>query len=251
MINRLLFSATLLWCVFAPALLPAQDATDIIRQAEQKLRGATSHAEITMNIIRPDWSREMSIKSWSKGDDLALILITAPARDKGTTFLKRDKEIWNWVLSIERTVKLPPSMMMQSWMGSDFTNDDLVRESSIVDDYTHELVGDSVVNGYACYQLELTPKPEAPVVWGKLLTWITKESYLTLMTKFYDEDGYLINVMQASDIQQMDDREIPTYMEMIPVDDPGHKTTLKYHSVEFNEPIDDSFFSVQNMKRVR
>lgn len=228
-----------------------QDAKDIVEKSDKHLRGNTSYAEMTMKIVRPDWSREISLKSWSKGRDLALILITAPARDKGAAFLKRGNEVWNWMPSIERVIKIPPSMMSQSWMGSDFTNDDLVKESSIVEDYTHKLVGDSTILGRECYKIELIPKPDAPVVWGKILLWIAKTDYLQLRIEFYDEDGKLMNIMEMSKVQMMGDRLIPTHMEMIPADEPNHKTILEYQAVEFDKPIDDSFFSEQNMKRVR
>ncbi|MDX5405204.1 MAG: outer membrane lipoprotein-sorting protein, partial [Bacteroidota bacterium] len=125
------------------AFVPSQpDATEIVRRSEEKLRGESSKATIQIKIVRPSWSRTLEAKTWSKGTDYSMILITAPARDQGTVFLKRDKEIWNWVPNIERTVKLPPSMMMQSWMGSDFNNDVLIQESSVVKDYSHKLVGE-------------------------------------------------------------------------------------------------------------
>jgi hypothetical protein len=133
--------SSLLIFVLGLASLSAQenlDAKTIIQRSDEKLKGKTNTAELKMTIVRPSWTREMTMKSWSKGTDYSLILVTAPARDKGTAFLKRDKEIWNWQPTIDRTIKLPPSMMMQSWMGSDFTNDDLVRESSMVEDYTHK-----------------------------------------------------------------------------------------------------------------
>ena len=128
-----------------------QDAKEIIRKADEKRRGDKASTSLTISIIRPTWTREMDVKSWSFGTEYSLILITSPARDKGTVFLKRDKEIWNWIPSIERNVKLPPSMMMQSWMGSDFTNDDLIKESSIVNDYTHKVLGDSMILGRDCW----------------------------------------------------------------------------------------------------
>src|SRR5581483_8682765 len=105
----------------------AQDAKEIVTKAENNIRGHTSQLEMTIQIIRPTWTRSMSLKSWSKGEDYSISVVTAPAKDAGTVFLKRVKEIWNWVPSIERAVKLPPSMMAQSWMGTDFTNDDLVK----------------------------------------------------------------------------------------------------------------------------
>jgi len=228
-----------------------RDAKDIVELADKKFRGETAKTEMSMTIVRPDWSREVRMKTWSRGEDYALILITYPDRDKGMTFLKRKNEIWNWLPSVERVIKIPPSMMMQSWMGSDFTNDDLVRESSIVNDYTHEIVGDSIIDGRDCYVIEATPKPEAPVVWGKVMIWITKEDYMQLRGEFYDEDDELINILEMSQIKDMGGRVIPTLMEMIPVDEEGHKTILEYRSVEFDIPIPQTFFSEQNMKRIR
>ena len=232
------------------ASVSAQTATEIIQKMDQKFRGESSQAEITMTIIRPSWERSVSMKSWSKGTEYSLIYITAPARDEGIAYLKRENEIWNWMPNIGRTVKLPPSMMMQSWMGSDFTNDDLVRESSVVTDYTHEFAVDSTIDGLDCYKIILTPKPEAPVVWGRVDIWVTKGELIQLLTNFYDEDGYLINVMKSSDIKEFDGRTLASKMEMTPIEDPGNKTVLEYKSLKFSVNLNDRFFSVQNMKRV-
>lgn len=235
----------------SPSLLKAQDANEIVKKADQKMRGNTSQATVTMKIIRPTWSRTVSFQFWSKGTDFSMILITGPARDQGSAFLKRDKEIWNWVPRISRVVKLPPSMMMQSWMGSDFTNDDLIKESSIVTDYTHKIVGDSTIDGRDCYKILMIPKPGAAVVWGKVIIWISKKEYMELKVKYYDEDGNLVSTMETSDIKMLGGRLLPTHMEMIPADKKGHKTVLDYHSMTFNKPIPDRFFSLQNMKRLQ
>lgn len=229
----------------------AQEATEIVRKMDEKMRGESLEAELSMTIIRPSWDRTISMKSWSRGTEYSLILITAPARDEGTAFLKRGNEIWNWVPSVGRTIKMPPSMMMQSWMGSDFKNDDLVRESSVVTDYEHKLAGEETIEGYECYKIEMIPRPDAPVVWGRVDVWISKEEYLQLRTEFYDEDGELINVMKGMNVKEFDGRLIPSRMEMIPRDKEGHKTVLEYHSMDFNEGISDRFFSVQNMRRVQ
>ncbi|MBD3616624.1 MAG: outer membrane lipoprotein-sorting protein [Gracilimonas sp.] len=234
----------------ASGSLFAQDATEIIRQMDEKMRGESLEAELTMTIVRPSWDRTISMKSWSRGTEYSLILITGPARDEGTAFLKRGNEIWNWVPSVGRTIKMPPSMMMQSWMGSDFTNDDLVRESSVVIDYEHELVGEETIEGYECYKIKMTPKPDAPVVWEQVDVWISKEEYIQLRSEFYDEYGELINVMKGMNVKEFDGRLIPSKMEMIPQDKEGHKTVMEYKSMEFNEGIPESFFSVQNMRRV-
>lgn len=228
-----------------------QDAKDIVRKADEKRRGDTGEASMTVTIVRPKWEREMTLKSWSLGIDYSLILITSPARDKGIVFLKRDKEIWNWVPSIQRNIKLPPSMMMQSWMGSDFTNDDLIKESSIVEDYDHTLVGDSVILDRPVYKIQLIPKPDAPVVWGKIYSWIDKADFMELRTELYDEDGYLVNEIIYSDIRMLDGRLLPARMEYIPVDEAGHKTMIVYRDVKYDIPITTDFFSLQNMKRVR
>jgi len=228
-----------------------QSAKEIVDKANQLLRGESSKAELTMRIIRPDWSRELSIKAWNKGDDYSLILITAPPRDKGTAFLKRGSEVWQWIPSIQRVVKIPPSMMSQSWMGSDFTNEDLVREASIVEDYTHELIGDTTVDGEDAYVIRMVPKPGAPVVWEKVIVWITKDDYIERRSEFYAEDVELVNTMLLYDVKKMDGRRIPTKYEMIPADEKGQKTMLIYEDIEFDVPIDDSFFSLQNLKRVR
>src|SRR5512138_1069705 len=231
--------------------LHAQDATDIVRKAEEKARGKTSTASITIQIVRPNWTREMKIKSWTKGNDLAMILVNEPVKDKGVVYLKRKKEVWNWIPSIERTIKLPPSMMTQSWMGTDFTNDDLVKEASIVEDYTHSIVGDTVIDQRPCYKIQLLPKPASAVVWGKLLMCVDKKDNLMLYVKYYDEDGKLINTMKTSEIKILGGRLLPSRMEMIPADKKNNKTVLIYNSLEFDKPIDDNFFTSQNMPRVK
>ncbi len=235
-------------------LLQAQDtptAKDIIDRANQLMRGNSSYSEMTMKIIRPKWERTLSFKAWSKGTDYSLLYVTEPAKEKGQVFLKRDKEMWNWVPSIERMIKIPPSMMMQSWMGSDMTNDDLVKESSIVKDYDHTLLGTETIDGYDCYQILLEPHEDAPVVWGKIISWISKKEYFTLKNEYYDEDGYLINRELLSNIKDVGDRIIPTHFEIIPVEKEGQKTTMEFTHVQFNVPIEDDFFSIQNMRHVR
>ncbi len=226
-------------------------AKEIVAKADEKLRGQSSIAEIKMTIVRPSWQREMSLKSWSLGDAYSLILVTAPARDRGTAFLKRNREIWNWQPTIDRTIKMPPSMMSQSWMGSDFTNDDLVRESSTVNDYSHKLLGSEKIDGRDCYRIELVPTEKAAVVWGKVLLWIDKQDFMQLKTEFYDEDGYLVNTMIGKDVKTLGGKLLPARLEVIPADKPNHKTIIEYSTLEFDKPIKTDFFSVQNMKRVR
>jgi len=238
--------------LFAISLLSyGQNPIDIIRKTDEKLRGKSNTSEMKMTIVRPEWKREITMKGWALGTDYSIILITAPARDKGQAFLKRENEMWNWQPTIDRVIKLPPSMMLQSWMGSDFTNDDLVKESSVVNDYTHVLEEDSVINGMEVYKITLTPKPEAAVVWGKVVTYIDKVEYNQHLVKYYDEDDFLVNTMVMSDLKMMGGKLLPARMEMIPAEEPENRTVIEYLDMQFDIDIDKNFFSLQNTKRVR
>lgn len=224
---------------------------EVIRKTTDNVRGKTSHSEMTIRTIRPTWSREMSLTAWSKGEELAIIQVLAPPKDKGVAFLKRKKEVWNWIPTLERSIKLPPSMMSQSWMGTDFTNDDLVKESSMVEDYEHSFVADTTIRGRACYGIQMIPKPEAAVVWGKLLIYIDKKDFIELHTRFFDEEGTLVNIMNAYDVKMMGGRLIATRAEMIPMDKQNHKTEIIYTNIVFDRPIDDNFFTLQQLRSLK
>lgn len=249
LIKRVAFAISLLGMMSVSVF--AQTAEEIVRQAYEKMEGESSRAEITMKIVRPNWDRSVSMKSWSLGEDYSLILITAPARDEGTAFLMRENEIWNWLPDVNRTIKMPPSMMSQSWMGSDFSNNDLVRESSVITDYTYEMLEDDTVDGYDCYVIEMTPKPDAPIVWARVVSYISKDEYLNLRAEYYDEDNTLVREMIGSDVKELGGRLLPTNMEMIPVEEEGNKTVITYQDIEFDIDISERFFSIQNMKRVQ
>ncbi len=229
----------------------SQDAKDIVRKADDKMRGKTSEAELLIRTSRPTWQREMTLKTWMKGSSYAMILILSPVKDKGIVFLKRNKEVWNWIPALERSIKLPPSMMTQSWMGTDFTNDDLVKESSLLEDYTHSLIGDTIIMGRSCHLIEMVPKPEAAVIWGKLIVCIDKKDFIELHTRFYDEEGILINTMNADNVKEMDGRLIPTHLEMIPADKKNQKTEIIYTKILFNRSIDDNFFILDRMRNLK
>ena len=225
-----------------------QDAKDIVKRADDKMRGQTSQAEMIIKTTRPTWTREMTVRTWMKGTEYAMILIQSPVKDRGTVFLKRKKEVWNWLPTLERSIKLPPSMMSQSWMGTDFTNDDLVKESSVVEDYNHTIAGDTLIAGKSCYIIQMIPKPESAVVWGKLIVCIDKEDFLELHSRFYDEEDGLVNIMNSFDIQDMDGRLVPTRLEMIPMDKKNQRTEIIYKKILFNRPIDDAFFTIERMR---
>ena len=226
-------------------------ATEIIRRADEKTRGLSSQGIMTMTVVRPDWTRTISMKTWSKSREYSLVLITGPAKDKGQVFLKRKTEMWNWVPSIDKTIKIPPSMMLQSWMGSDFTNDDLVKQSSIVVDYTHKLLGKEKIREMECYKVELIPLPDAAVVWGRVIMWITVKGFDQWMAEYYDEDNILVNVSNNYDIRRMGNRDIPTRLEMVPKNKKGQKTVMHIDDMKFDIRLDEGFFSQQNMKKIR
>jgi len=237
--------------VLFAAPLRAQDAKEIVNRANNLMHGASTYSEISMSITKPEWSRTIEMKVWALEPDYALVYVTAPARDRGTVTLKRKSEVWNWLPSVQRVIKIPPSMMLQSWMGSDFTNDDLVRQSSLVDDYAHAIIGEGEIAGHRTWKIELVPKPETGVVWGKLVMWISQDGYLEIRTDYFDEDGVLVKSFTGSDIKLFDGRRLPAHWEMIPANEPGKKTVLEYRQLRFNEKFDQSYFSEQNMKRVR
>ena len=243
----------LTFCTLAHGLA-GQDITakEVIKKADEKFNGEKSSITVmSMTIIRPSWQRTVDFKSWSLGRDYSLTLITAPAKDANQTFLKRKTEMWSWNPAISRLIKLPPSMMSQGWMGSDYTNDDILRESSVVNDYTHEFEGEEKIDGRDCYRIRMTAKEEAAVVWGHQIRWVDKKEFLILKAELYDEDGALVRTETSSDIRVMDGRTIQTRMELIPADEPGNKTVVTIKDIKFNVPIQESFFSQQNMKNVR
>ena len=247
-------AGNLLCSLIIPVLTMAQPtltAEEVVRKTDANMRGNTLQADMLIRTVRPTWTREMGVKTWMKGNAYAMILITSPAKDKGVAFLKRKKEVWNWVPTLERSIKLPPSMMSQSWMGTDFTNDDLVKESSVVEDYVHSHAGDTLIRNVECYIIQMIPKPEAAVVWGKLKMYVDKKNFVEVHMKFYDEDGSLVNIMNSLEIKTMGGRLIPTRVEMIPMDKKNQKTEIIYSNLVFDKPIDENFFTLQQMRNLR
>ena len=241
-----IFSAFLVFAINSSG----QTASEVIKKADEKMRGKTSQASMIIKTVRPSWSREMKVKAWMKGTDWAMLLLQSPPKEKGIVFLKRKKEVWNWMPALERNIKLPPSMMSQSWMGTDFTNDDLVKESSIVNEYSHRMLADTVIDGKICYRIECIPKPETAVVWSRLLLCIDKKDFLDLYAEFYDDEGSLVNYMKAGDVKMMDGRLIPTRILMFPADKKNQRTEIIYESIRFDLEIPDNFFTLENMKKL-
>ena len=235
----------IIWVPFLILLvlnIQAQDATEIVRKSDEKMQGTTSYAEMEMTLLRPAWSRTIAFKSWAMGRDYSMTLITAPPKESGQSFLKLKKDMWSWNPSINRTIKLPPSMMSQGWMGSDYSNDDILKESSIVIDYEHKMSGEETISGLLCYKITLIPKETAAVVWGKIILWISKAEYYQMKADYYDEEDNLVKTHTSSDIRRLNDRSLPTRFEIIPADKPNQKTIVVIKSAQFNIPMKESFF---------
>jgi len=229
----------------------SQTADEIIKTADAKFRGKSSYAEMTISIVRPKWSKEMKMKAWSEGSDYSVSVITSPAKEKGIVFLMRKKEVWNYLPKIDRTVKFPPSMMLQNWMGTDLTNDDLVKQSSIVTDYDKKIIGEEEKNGYRCWKIELIPKPNAAVVWAKILIWVDQKEYMQMQTDFYDEDQFLVNQMIGSDVKTFDGKVLPSKLTVNPVDKTGQYTVITYDQWKFDLEVPEEYFTTNYMKRMR
>ena len=248
----LLLTALLILPAWHPVSAQQLTAKEIVTKADEKFNGEMSgYSVMSMTIVRPSWERTVEFRSWSLEDDYALTLITAPAREKGQTFLKRENEMWSWNPAINRLIKLPPSMMSQGWMGSDYTNDDILRESSVTEDYTHSLEGEETIDGRTCYRIRLLAKEDSGVLWGHQLWWVDKKEFIVLKAELYDEDGYLVRTERGTDLKTMDGRFIPSTIELVPAEETGRKTVLKILEIKFNVRLEESFFSQQNMKTIR
>ncbi len=226
-----------------------QAVEDIVRKAENQIRGKTSHALIEMTVVTPDYTRTLKMESWWVGTEKALIVIKAPRKEAGNKTLKIKNEIWNYLRNTETIIKIPPSMLMQSWNGSDFTNDDLVRESSLSRDYRMKLLGEEPVNGVLCWKILLTPKPEAPVVWGKLIYWVRQSDVLPARVEYYDERDRLVRHMLFSDYRTLHRRRIPTRWVMYNDRRSGRYTEIRILDIQFDIPIPDRLFSFRELER--
>jgi len=227
----------------------APSARDVVDRAEKAIWGTTLQAGLTMTVTTPRWERTLELQVWIDRPRRSFIRILAPAKEAGIASLRIGSEMWNYLPTVERTIKIPPSMMMQPWMGSDFTNDDLVKESSVVEDYTHRITGSDTVAGVPVYVVESVPKPDATVVWGRLVYRVRKADFLPAREEFYDERGTLIRVLTFSDIRVLGGRTIPTKWEMRPVAKPGNATTMVMKSALFDVPIPTDVFTQRNLNK--
>ena len=237
--------------VAAPAAAQV-DATAIIDRVDRLLRGDSSRGVATMEVVTEHWERRMTMEIWSLGTDYSLVRLRAPQKEAGTATLKAEDDIWNYLPKVDRTIKVPASMMGGAWMGSHFTNDDLVKESRLIDDYDIEIAFDGDdPDGVAVWEFRLTPKPEAAVVWGFIEYRIRQRDDMPLWAKFYDEDGDLARTMEHGEFAEFGGRVVPGVMDMYPADKPGERTSIRYEELEFDIDVEPSFFSLRTLQRGR
>ena len=239
-------------CLVLPAALPRAEepgGREILDRVERLLWGTTVQGEYEMTITTPRWQRSLGMRVWMDRPRRSFVRITSPAKESGIGSLRIGSEMWNYLPNVERVVKIPPSMMLQPWMGSDFTNDDLVKESSILDDYTHKVLGVSTLDGQPTYQVEAIPKPDAAVVWGRIVYWVRKSDFIPLKQEFYSERGELVRTMVFSEVRVVGGRNLPTRWEMRPATKPGNSTTVVIKNATFDQPIEEAVFTQRNLQK--
>jgi len=234
----------------APSMAQEPDAAQLIRNAMDHWRGMTSYSDMTMTIHRPDWERSMTMRSWSKGDKLSLVRIVEPKKDAGNGTLLNDNNMWTYTPKINRIIKVPSSMMSQSWMGSDFSNKDISKSTDIIDQYDHELITTEERDGHVYYTISSVPHEEAAVVWGKEVLTV-RDDYVLIEQQFWDQDGVLVKSMKTLEVVEMGGRAVAKVMRMGKVDAPGEWTQLTANSIEFDLELADNLFTLSNLRNPR
>jgi len=226
------------------------DARSIVENSFNYIRGQASIATVEMTIHRPDWERSMTIKAWTRGQKDSLFYIDAPAKDHGNGTLKKGREMWIYNPKISRVIKVPPSMMSQSWMGSDFSNNDLAKSDSLLTDYSHSIVGTEMHEGKAVYLIKSLPKPDAPVVWGMQMLKI-REDLIWLSEVFFDEDLKPVKAMTMLEIQMLGGKLFPKIWRVNKTDQEDSYTQLTYKALSFKDSLPDDLFTLSSLQKAR
>ena len=235
---------------FTPAQSQELTGRQIIKGAMDNWRGTSSYSEMTMTIKRPTWTRSMSMRAWTEGDKKSLVRVTKPIKDSGNATLADGKQLWSFSPKINRVIKIPSSMMSQSWMGSDFSNKDISRSTEILDDYEHTLSGTEQIDGHTVYTVTSIPHEDAPVVWGKQILKI-RDDFVMLEEQYWDQDGELVKIMQVSEVAEMDGRFIGKTLRMYEVETPEEWTEMTNHMVDFDVEIPANLFTLSNLRNPR
>ncbi|MBT4520012.1 MAG: outer membrane lipoprotein-sorting protein [Halieaceae bacterium] len=223
---------------------------ELIEKAMDHWRGLTSYTEMTLIIHRPKWERSMSMQSWTQGAEQSLVRVTAPVKDAGNGTLLKDKNMWTYAPKINRVIKIPSSMMNQSWMGSDLSNNDISKSTDIIDQYDHTLLETKEVEGHTVYVIQSIPHEDAAVVWGKEIHSI-RDDYVMLEEQFWDQDGVLVKTFSASDIKEFDGRSVAAIMRMQEVDKPGQWTEMRVDDTHFDIDLPANLFTLSSLRNPR
>jgi outer membrane lipoprotein-sorting protein len=232
------------------AMADERDAATIVKDAIDHWRGLSSDTVMTMVIHRPDWERSMTMRGWTKGDDRSLVRVLEPRKDRGNGTLTDDNSMWSYSPKVNRVIKIPSSMMGQSWMGSDFSNKDVARADDIVDQYDHSILSSEEVDGITVYEIEAIPHEDAAVVWGREVLSI-RDDHVVLTHKFYDQDGELVKTLTSLEIAEMGGRVIAKRQRMSKVETPDEWTEIQVVSVDYEVELKDSLFTLSNLRNPR
>lgn len=249
---HLILTAALLTAA-SPRLLmaaPAEDAAAIVRAAIEYWRDVSSYSEAEMIIHRPDWERRVSIRVWTRGDKESLVRVTAPPKDAGNSTLLLDNDMWSYTPKINRVIKVPSSMMGQSWMGSDFSNNDLAKADDLIEQYSHKLLKTEQRDGHKLYTIESTPHDTAPVVWGKEIVTI-RDDHLVLSHDFYAQDGSLLKQLKTLELKPMGGKIVAARQRMQKADKPEEWTEIKVLNAKFGLKIPATTFTLANLRNPR
>ncbi len=250
MFRKAILVSTMVAVTGLAATSSSQDAAEIVKRSIDNWRGESSYGEMTMIIHRPSWERSMSMRAWTSGSKRTLVRVTAPKKDAGNGTLMVDNNMWSYAPKVNRVIKVPSSMMGQSWMGSDFSNKDVSRADDIVDQYDHTLLAQEEHDGHAVFVIESIPHEEAAVVWGKEVLRIRDDDVL-LAQDFYDQEGVLVKALRSTEIGVMGGRTIATRQRMNKVDSEDEWTEFVVDSVEFDVEISDNVFTRSNLQNPR
>jgi len=226
------------------------DARQLVQQAMDHWRGLTSYSEMNMIIHRPDWERSMTMRSWSKGDKLSLVRVIEPKKDAGNGTLLNDNNMWSYTPKINRIIKVPSSMMSQSWMGSDFSNKDIAKSTDIIDQYDHELTGQEERDGHMYYTITSIPHEDAAVVWGKEILTV-RDDYVLMEQQYWDQDGILVKSLKTLQVEEMSGRPVAKIMRVGKVETPDEWTQLTANSIEFDLDLPENLFTLSNLRNPR
>ena len=246
----LLLASVAVAAVVAP-VRGQESARDIVDRVDRLMRGESSRGVATMEVATEHWERALTMEMISLGTEYALIRITAPRKEAGMATLKAGDQIWNYLPRVDRTIKVPASLMMGSWMGSHFTNDDIVKDSRLIEDYDIEINFENERGGVRIWEFLLTPKPEAAVVWGRIEYEVRRNDFMPTWARYYDEDGELMRTVTFSEFRNMGGRLVPAVMELIPHDKPSERTLVRYDELEFDIGIDEAAFSLRALRDTR